>query len=67
MERNDAGDWVSACRNMAFVGNAGRGRPKKRWNEVVKDDLKKRGLHRGLAKDRKRWKIQFMGKTSEHG
>jgi len=25
---------------MAIVENAGKGRPKKRWNEVVKDDLK---------------------------
>ena len=42
----------------------------KRWNEAVKDDLKKRGLDRGLAKDRERWKAQVMGKASdlcEHG
>ena len=31
----------SACENMAIVGNAERGRPKKRWNEVVEDDLNK--------------------------
>ena len=42
-----------------------KGRPKKRWNEVVKDDLKKCGLDRDLAKDRERWKAQVMGKTSE--
>ena len=40
MERRDEGDWVSACRNMAIVGNAGKGGPKKRWNEIVKADLK---------------------------
>ena len=40
LERKDAGGWVSACRNTAIVGNAGKGGPKKRWNEVVKDDLK---------------------------
>ena len=54
---------------MAIVGNAGKGRPKKRWNEVVKDDLTKM-RSRGLAKDRERWKPQVMGKTSrmcEHG
>ena len=50
-ERKDAGDWVSACRNMAIVGNARKGRSKKKWNEVVKDDLK--------------WKAQDMGKTSD--
>ena len=65
MERKDAGDWVSACRNMAIVGNAGKDRQKKRWNEVVKDDLKKCGLGRGLAKDRERWKAQVMEKTSD--
>ena len=31
----------TACRNMAIVGNAGKGRTKERWNEVVKDDLTK--------------------------
>ena len=31
-----------------------KGRPKKRWNEVVKDDLKKYGIYRGLAKNRER-------------
>ena len=49
------GDWVSACRNMAIVGNTGKGRStEKKWNEVVKDDMKKCGLDRGLAKDRAR-------------
>ena len=50
---------------MAVVGNAEKGRPKKRWNEVVKDDLKKCGPDRGLAKDRERWKARVMGKTSD--
>ena len=46
LERMDGGDWVSACRNMAIVGSAGKGIPKRRWNEVVKYDLKKCGLGR---------------------
>ena len=29
LERKDARDWVSACRNMAIVENAGKGRPKR--------------------------------------
>ena len=57
LERKDARDWVSACRNIAIVGNAGKGRPKKRLNEVVKDDLKKCSLDRGLAKDKERSSI----------
>ena len=42
----------------------------KRWNEVVKDDLKNCGLDNGLAKDRERWQAKIMGKISnlcEHG
>ena len=50
---------------MPIVGNADKARPKKRWNEVVKDDLKKRGLDSDLAKDRERLKAQVMGQTSD--
>lgn len=70
LERKDDRDWVSACRNMDVPGNAGKGRPRKRWRDVVEDDLKKGRLDRGLAKDRDRWMAQIVGKTSnlcEHG
>ena len=30
LERRNERDWVSACRNMAVPGNAGKGRPRKR-------------------------------------
>ena len=55
---------------MAIVRNAGKGRAKKKWNEVVKDDLKKCRLDKGIGKDTERWKAQVVGKTSdlcEHG
>ena len=70
LERKDDRDWVSACRNMAVPGNAGKGRPRKRCRDVLKDDLKKGRLDKSLAKDRHRWRAQIMGKTShlcEHG
>jgi len=70
LERKDDRDWVSACRNMVVPGNAGKGRPRKRWMDVVEDDLKKGHLDRGLAKDRDGWRAQIVGKTSdlcEHG
>ncbi len=63
-------DWASVCRNIVVLRNAGKGRPKRRWWEVVEDYLKKFHLDRGLAKDRERWRAQIMGKTSdlcEHG
>ena len=70
LERKEGEDWVSACRNMVVPGNSGKGRPRKRWRDVVEDDLKKCGLDIDLAKDRERWKAQVMGKTydlCEHG
>ena len=41
LERKEGGDWVSACRYMVVPGFAGKGRPgpKKRWRDVVEDDL----------------------------
>ena len=36
----------------------------KRWNVVVKDDLKKLSLDRGFAKNKERLKAQVTGKTS---
>ena len=41
------------------------GRPRKRWTDVVEDDLLKGRLYRGLAKDRDSWRAQMMGKTSD--
>ena len=42
LERKDEGDLVSARRrNMVVPGNTGKGRPRKRWSDVVEDDLKK--------------------------
>ena len=38
LERKDEGDRVSACRNMVVSGNAGKGRPMKRWRDDLKDD-----------------------------
>ena len=55
---------------MVVPGNYGKGRPRKRWRDVLEDDLKKRRLDRGLAKDRDIWRAQAMRKTSdlcEHG
>ncbi len=37
-------------------GSRGRGRPRKTWDEVVRDDLKAKAIHRDLAQDRVAWK-----------
>ena len=59
MDRKDEGDRVSACRSMIIPGNAGKGRPRKRWKDVLEDYLKNGRLDRGLAKDKDRWKAQI--------
>ena len=66
LERKDAGDWVSACRNMArpIVGNAGKGRSKKRWNEVVKDDLKNAVWIEVQRKTGRDGRLKLWGKRS---
>ena len=48
LERKEEGDWTSACRRMVVPGNAGKGRPRKRWRDVLENDLKKDCLDRGL-------------------
>ena len=65
LREKDEEDWASACRNMVVPGNAEKCRPRKRWRDVLEDDLKKGRLDRGLVKDRDRWRAQIMGKTSE--
>ena len=40
LERKEGGDLVSACRNMVVPGNAGKGRPRKRWRDVLEDNRK---------------------------
>src|SRR5271163_4442190 len=41
LERKKEEDWVSSCRDMVVAGKVGRGRGKKKWREVVEDDIKK--------------------------
>jgi hypothetical protein len=45
-------EWVRKCMDVKVDGNAGRGRPRKSWMECVKDDMKKAGLRREMARDR---------------
>ena len=57
VERKDADDWVSACRNMAVSGERGRGR--KTWKECVTDDMRQLRLRREDAQDRDVWRKAF--------
>jgi len=60
VERKDAGDWVSACRDMVVTGKRARGRGRRTWKECVADDMKKLRLKREDAHDRAAWRGSIL-------
>ena len=54
------GMWLGGCVrlsiNMNVNGRRARGRPRKTWDVLLRDDLRVKGLTRGLARDRAAWK-----------
>ena len=50
IERMDKNFWVSRCRAVEVLGSAGRGSPKKTWEEVIKMDLRERRVSKDLAR-----------------
>ncbi len=38
------------------MGNRGRGRPRKTWDEIVRGDLKTKDIHHDVVQDRVAWK-----------
>ena len=56
VERSPETSWINKCRQINVPGKVGRGRPKKTWGEVVKADLKQKGVTKDLAHDRLGWK-----------
>lgn len=64
VERMEAGNWVSECRNFEVVGKKGRGRGKKTWKECVCADMKAHGLTPDMAQDRDLWREGIRGEPS---
>ena len=64
-ERKEEEDLISTCRNIVVPGNTGRDRPRKRWRDVLEDDLKKDRLDRGRTetKDKERRRAQIIWKA----
>ena len=50
VERKEAGDWVSKCRNLEVVGGVRKDRGRKTWMECVKKDMKECGLKRKMRR-----------------
>ena len=61
VERKEADDWVSKCRNLVVVGGVKKGRPRKTWMECVKEDMDECGLKKEDAQDRSLWRRLIVG------
>ena len=44
--RKDADDWVKKCMEYEVEGSRPRGRPKRTWKEVVREDCQARKLNK---------------------
>ena len=54
--RKDDDDWVKKCMEYEVEGSRPRGRPKRTWKEVVREDCQARKLNKEDALDRCRWR-----------
>ena len=56
VERMGVGSCVKTCVNTNVNGRRARGHLRKTWDVLLRDDLRLKGLTRGLARDRVAWK-----------
>ena len=56
VQRMDVENPVSKCRFFDVEGTRGKGRPKKTWHQLVRNDLMQLNLTPDLALDREAWK-----------
>jgi len=58
--RKDDDDWVKKCTEYEVEGSRPRGRPKRTWKEVVREDCQARKLNKEDAMDRFKWRNVIM-------
>ena len=54
--RKDDDDWVKKCKEYEVEGPMPRGRPKRKWREVVREDCQARKLNKEDAMDGCKWR-----------
>jgi len=54
--RKDDDDWVKKCMEYKVEGPRPRGRQKRTWKEVVREDCQARKLNKEDATDRCKWR-----------
>lgn len=67
LERKCRIGWVTNCRDLVVVGvgDRGRGRGRKTWNECVEDDMVRLGLKKEDAHTRNKWWNSIRGVPSD--
>ena len=56
VQRRDADNVTRTVMNLAIPGTRRRGRPKKTWNQHLKDDMTAVGVTQDMALDRTEWR-----------
>jgi hypothetical protein len=56
VERKGDDDWVNRCTRLEVVGKRPRGRPRKTWMTVLKEDMRRGALSLEDARDRSLWR-----------
>ena len=56
IESRDELCWIKRIETLQVDGDGVKGRPRKRWREVLKEDMRKKWLCREDACDRSRWR-----------
>jgi hypothetical protein len=67
VERKDDEDWVKRCTSFEVEGPKPKGRPKKTWMELVRNDMVSKGLRREDAQDRVKWRRGVNGANGQPG
>ena len=67
VERKNEEDWVKGCTVLEVEGVKSRGRPKKTWLELIRNDMKAVGLKREDTQDRVRWRRGINVGTGQPG
>jgi len=53
--RKEDDDWMKKCMEYEVEGPRPKGRPKRTWSEVFKEDCQARKLNKEDAMDRSKW------------
>jgi len=61
LQRKDANDWVSKCKDLAVDGQRWMGRSRKTWMQSVEKDMRRVKLCGDDAQDRVDWRIGIRG------